>query len=50
MESKINAAMAYVRDHIGLGAYETVIKNDAANIYAASYDEYLQIWEALRNI
>ena len=50
MESKINAAIAYVRDHIGPGTDETMAKNDAANIFSGSYEEYLKIWEALNNI
>ena len=50
MESKINAAASYVRDHIVPGADETAVKNDAANIFAANYGEYLEIWEALKNI
>lgn len=50
MESKIKAAAIYVRDHIGSGADETAVKNDAANIFSSSYTEYLKIWEALENI
>ena len=50
MESKICEAIAYVRDHIGPGTDATMLKNDAANIYSASYAEYLEIWEALNNI
>ena len=49
MESKINAAISYVRDHIAPWADETAVKNDAANIFASSYNEYLKIWEALNN-
>ena len=49
MESKINAAVTYVRDHIGPGTDEAIVKNDAANIFSASYAEYLEIWEALNN-
>ena len=25
-------------------------KNDAANIYASNYGEYLKIWEAVKNL
>ena len=50
MESKIASAIAYVRDHAGHGTDDTAIKNDAANIYASSYDEYMIIWEAIKNI
>ena len=50
MDSKINAAISYVRDHIPPGADETAVKNDAANIFSSSYSEYLKIWEALNNI
>ena len=50
MESKIKAAAIYVRDHVGPGTDETMVKNDAANIFSSSYNEYLKIWEALNNI
>ena len=50
MESKINAAIVYVRDNIVTGTDETTVKNDAANIFSCSYDEYLKIWDALDNI
>ena len=50
MEAKIKSAIAYVRAHIGHGEDETMVKNDAANIYAASYAEYMVICEALNNI
>ena len=50
MDSKIKAAAIYVRDHIGSGEDETTVKNDAANIFSSSYNEYLTIWEALNNI
>ena len=50
MESKINSAIIYVREHIGTGADETMVKNDAANIFSDSYNEYLKIWEVLNNI
>ena len=50
MESKISAAINYVLDHIGPGAEETMVKNDAANIFSSSYNEYLEIWEALNKI
>lgn len=50
MEFKINAAIAYVQEHIGTGADKTMTKNDAANIFSGSYNEYLKIWEVLNNI
>ena len=50
MEFKINAAIAYVLEHIGTGADKTMAKNDAANIFSGSYNEYMQIWEVLTNI
>lgn len=50
MESKINAAIIYVREHIGHETDETIVKNDAANIFSGSYNEYLKIWEVLNNI
>lgn len=50
MESKIKSAIAYIRNHIGHGTDDAEIKNDAANIFAASYDEYMIIWEAIKNL
>ena len=50
MESKINAAIAYVQEHIGAGPDKTMVKNDAANIFSSSYNEYMKIWEVLNNI
>ena len=42
----IELAIAYVSAH---GNTEEV-KNDAANIYASNYEEYLEIWEAVKNL
>ena len=42
----IELATAYVSTH---GNTEEV-KNDAANIYASNYEEYLKIWEAVKNL
>ena len=42
----IDLAIAYVIAH---GNTEEV-KNDAANIYASNYEEYLAIWEAIKNL
>lgn len=42
----IELAIAYVSAH---GNSEEV-KNDAANIYASNYGEYLAIWEAVKNL
>lgn len=39
-------AIEYVIAH---GSTEE-IKNDAANIYASNYEEYLAIWEAIKNL
>ena len=50
MDFKINAAIVYVQEHIGIGADKTMVKNDAANIFSSSYNEYMEIWEALNNI
>lgn len=49
MENKINDARNYVINAIINGADATESQNDAANIFAANYDEYMAIWEALRN-
>lgn len=50
MKSKINSAIIYVREHIGIGADVTMVKNDAANIFSDSYSEYLKICDVLNNI
>ena len=42
----IELAIAYVIAH---GSTEEV-KNDAANIYASNYAEYLEIWDAVKNL
>ena len=42
----IELAVTYVVNH---GNTEEV-KNDAANIYASNYEEYLKIWEAVKNL
>ena len=42
----IELAIVYVSTH---GNMEEV-KNDAANIYASNYEEYLEIWEAVKNL
>lgn len=26
------------------------VKNDAANIYARSYEEYLEVWDAIKSV
>lgn len=46
MEKNINAAIRYVEQHRGDGD-PMEIKNDAANIYADSYEEYCTIWNHL---
>ena len=46
MQEKINAAIAYCRMH----GFDTDTRNDASNIYAESYDEYMIIWDALATI
>ena len=50
MKSKIASAIAYVKSHIEHGADSTEVKNNAANIYSSSFDEYIKIWEAIKNI
>ena len=42
----IKLAIAYVIAH---GSTEEV-KNDAANIYASNYGEYIEIWDAVKNL
>ena len=42
----IELAIAYVSAH----SNTEEAKNDAANIYASNYEEYLAIWEAVKNL
>lgn len=46
IDQKITAAINYC-EQFGTDA-ET--RNNASNIFAASYDEYMTIWEALANL
>lgn len=46
MREKINAAIAYCHQH-GTNAKT---RNDASNIFANSYEEYIVIWNALLNL
>ena len=55
MKKKIDDAKRYVLEHIGTEATTGRIDtadtiNDAANIYAADYSEYLEIWRALEDL
>lgn len=43
---RINLAVVYVLDN----GINDDVKNDAANIFSESYDEYILIYEALLNI
>ena len=48
MERKIHEAAAYV---VALhGTASKSVRNDAANIFAATFDEYMLIWDALDDI
>ena len=40
----IELAIAYAAEH---GNTEEA-KNDAANIYSSNYDEYIEIWSAIK--
>ena len=42
----IELAIAYVNAH---GNTEEV-KNDAANIYSSNYEEYMEIWNAIKSM
>lgn len=42
----IELAIAYVAAHGN--ADET--KNDAANIYSSNYEEYMEIWNAIKDL
>ncbi len=46
MTEKIKKAVEYVKAH----EVNDDIKNDAANIFADSYNEYLKIWEELEKL
>ncbi len=48
METKIHNAIAYVEAMHGMTSKD--IRNDAANIFAATFDEYMLIWDALDDI
>lgn len=50
MYAKIIRAINYAKDHIRNGQDAEEARNDAANIYAANYDEYLAIWRAFEEI
>lgn len=47
IKEKILKAKEYVAKRTGKQD-ETELRNDAANIFADSYDEYMAIWEAVR--
>lgn len=46
MEKKIEEAIRYYENHKGCGDPKR-IKNDAANIFADSYEEYCTLWDRL---
>lgn len=46
MEKKIKNAISYYLKYRHYGD-STSVKNDAANIFADSYEEYLILWEHL---
>ena len=48
MEQKIHNAIAYVEAMHG--AESKAIRNDAANIFAGTFDEYMLIWDALDDL
>ena len=47
INEKIQKAKAYVMKLDGIVSAEQ-LRNDAANIFADSYEEYQSIWEALQ--
>lgn len=49
MENKIKNALAYVKTRVEKEGKEKIddIRNDAANIFADSYEEYQIIWDFL---
>lgn len=46
MAEKIKSAIRYFENHRDFGDPKE-IKNDAANIYSDSYEEYMTIWDNL---
>lgn len=49
MATKIENAIRYYEQYRGCGNPKD-IKNDAANIFADSYEEYLILWDHLEKI
>ena len=49
MKEKITAAADYVAKFSGTMSAEE-IRNDAANIFADNYEEYMTIWSALGRV
>ena len=49
MAKKIEDAIRYYEQHRSCGDPKEV-KNDAANIFADSYEEYLALWDHLEKI
>jgi hypothetical protein len=47
ISEKIQNAMAYVKNWEGT-VDERQLQNDAANIFADSYEDYMSIWTALQ--
>ena len=48
INEKIQKAMAYVKNWEGT-VDERQLRNDAANIFADNYEDYMYIWDALKN-
>lgn len=46
MQEKITAAINYCKQF----GTDAGTRNDASNIFASSYDEYMIIWENLNNL
>ena len=46
IEEKIKAAERYIVASLGKADRKT-LRNDAANIFAENYEEYMTIWSAL---
>ena len=47
INEKIQKAKSYVKKLEGIVSAEQ-LRNDAANIFADNYEEYMTIWDALR--
>lgn len=50
LAAAIAAAVEYVNNRRDFTGDFWAVKNDAANIYSSCYEDYLSIWEAIKNL